>query len=75
MPNIGVLLGYLFGCPHWSVDSSTPSICQPGFESQARQQCFYQFVFELCRVEKDEINEKEAGIGPLIFLTSTYLER
>ena len=37
---------------------------RPGFKSQAHHQCYYQFVFELCHVEKTKINEKEAGIGP-----------
>ena len=38
--------------------------CHLGFESHAQYQHFYQFVFELCHVEKTKINEKEAGIGP-----------
>ena len=32
--------------------------CHPRFESQAHHQCFYQFVFQLCHVEKTKINKK-----------------
>ena len=39
--------------------------CRPGFESQAHHLSFYQFIFELYHVEKDENKQKEAGIGPL----------
>ena len=38
--------------------------CRPGFESQAHHLSFYQFIFELYHVEKDENKQKEAGIGP-----------
>ena len=38
------------------------SLCLPScglrFESQAHHLCFYQFIFELCRVEKTKINKK-----------------
>ena len=30
--------------------------CHPGFKSQALHLCFYQFIFELCHVEKTKIN-------------------
>ena len=33
--------------------------CCPGFESQAHQLCFDQFI-ELCNVEKTKIKQKEA---------------
>ena len=32
--------------------------CYPGFESQAHYLCFYQFIFELCQVEKTKINKR-----------------
>ena len=32
--------------------------CHPGLESQAHQLRFYQFIFELCHVEKTKINKK-----------------
>ena len=39
--------------------------CYPGFESQAHYLCFYQFIFELCQVEKTKINKREAtAIAP-----------
>ena len=31
--------------------------CHPGFESQAPQLCFYQFIFELCHDEKTKVNK------------------
>ena len=40
--------------------------CRPGFESQAHHLSFYQFIFELYHVEKDENKQKEAGIGPFL---------
>ena len=40
------------GWHHSSVDSSTPSILRP------RVQCFYQFIFHLCHVEKTKVNKK-----------------
>ena len=45
--------------------------CCPGFKSQANHLHFYQFIFELCRVEKTKINKKEAGLAHLktIFIT------
>ena len=30
------------GAAHCSVDSSSPTICRPGFESQAPRLCFFQ---------------------------------
>ena len=41
-----------------------PPSCCPRFESQAHHLSFYQFIFELCHVEKDENKQKEVGIGP-----------
>ena len=38
--------------------------CHPGVESKVYHLCFYQF-YQLCHVEKTNINEKEAGIGPI----------
>ena len=38
--------------------------CHTGFKSQTHHLHLYQFIFELCRVEKTKINKKEAGIGP-----------
>ena len=46
-----------------SVDSPVPSILPPGFESQAHHLCFYQFIFELCHVEKTKINKKRSGLA------------
>ena len=37
---------------------------RPGFNSQAQDQHFYQFIFELRHVEKTKMNRKEIGIGP-----------
>ena len=37
--------------------------CHPGFESQAHHQRFYQFIFDLCRVEKTKINKKSPGFA------------
>ena len=39
-----------------------PSCC-PGFESQAHNQRFNQFILDLCHAEK---TKKEAGIGPFL---------
>ena len=50
------------GCRHSSVDSSAPSILPPRFESQAHHLRFYQFIFELCHVEKTKINKKRQGL-------------
>ena len=52
------------GCCHSTVDSSAPSICHPGFESQAHHLCFLQFILELCHVEKTKINKEEDRINP-----------
>ena len=52
------------GCRHSSVDSSVPSILPPlppGFKSQANHLRFYQFIFELCNVEKTKINKDRPG--------------
>ena len=38
--------------------------CLPGFESQARHLCSYQFKFELWHVEKTKINRKRGRNGP-----------
>ena len=35
--------------------------CRPRFESQAHQGCFYQNIFELCRVGETKINKKRSG--------------
>ena len=40
--------------------------CHPGFESQAHHLSFYQFVFELCLVEKTKTKQKEAVIGTFL---------
>ena len=53
------------GCRHSSVDSSAPSICHPGFESQANYLCFHHFFDLSSYCGKDENKQKEAGIGPL----------
>ena len=37
--------------------------CRPRFESQAHQLRFYQFIFELCHVEKPKINKNEGGLA------------
>ena len=38
-----------------------PSFC-PRFESQAYHPRIYQFIFELCSVEKMKINKKRPGL-------------
>ena len=42
--------------------------CGPGFESQAHDLCFFQFVLLklLLELEKNENKQKEAGIGPYL---------
>ena len=35
----------------------------PGFESQAHHQRFYQFIFDLCHVEKTKINKMWPGMA------------
>ena len=39
--------------------------CYPGFESQARDQRFYQFIFDFCHIEKTKINKKRLGLAHL----------
>ena len=41
-----------------------PSFC-PRFESQAYHPRIYQFIFELCSVEKMKINKKRPGLARL----------
>ena len=41
--------------------------CCPGFESQAHHLRFIKFIFELCLVEKTNINKIETGIGTIFF--------
>ena len=36
--------------------------CRPGFESQAHQLCFHQFI-KLCNVGKSKINQKRPGFA------------
>ena len=45
--------------------------CHPGFESQAHDLHFCQFIFELGRVEKTKIT-KEAGIGPFLKISTKF---
>ena len=45
------------------------------FESQGHHLCLYQFILELCDVEKTKINKKEAGNGPLKRLPSYHVTR
>ena len=40
------------GYCHCSVHLSVPSILPPGFKSQAHRPCFFQFIVELCHLEK-----------------------
>ena len=47
--------------PQW-IHLRFPS-CLSGFESQAHHLCFYQFIFELCHVEKMKINKKRPGLA------------
>ena len=47
---------------------SLPSCC-PGFESQASNQRFYPFIFELCQVEKTKINKN----GPELAHFQTFV--
>ena len=37
--------------------------CRPGFESQAHHQCFYQYIFVLCHVEKTKVNKMRPGLA------------
>ena len=37
--------------------------CQHWFKSQAHHQHFYQFIFDLCHVEKTKINERRPGLA------------
>ena len=51
------------GGRHNSVVSSVPTILRPGFESQAHQLSFLQFVLVKLYRENNENKQKEAGIG------------
>ena len=57
------------GEPYSSVVSSVPTVLRPGFESQALNQCFFQFVLLklFLELEKDEKRQKDARIGPYVF--------
>ena len=55
-----LLVGYL----HNSVDSSLPSILLPRVRVPRTFSTLYQFIFELCHVEKTKINEKGTGMDP-----------
>ena len=56
----------LFGGRRSSMVLSVPTILRPGFESQAHQLHFFQFVLLklLLDLEKDKSKQKEAMIGP-----------
>ena len=47
--------------------------CRPGFESQSHHLSFYQFIFELCHVEKIKINKR--GRDWPIFKTEMSTDR
>ena len=49
------------GYCHSSVDSSAPST----LPAQVRVPSFYQFIFELCHVEKTKINKNVPGFALL----------
>ena len=56
-----------------SVDSSTPSTCRPGFDSQAYHQCFNQFLMDCCHLEKTKTNKKRLGRAHLKTFYKIYL--
>ena len=62
---------YLRGCSHSSVDSSAPSILLPQVLIPSTPSMFFKFLFDLCRVEKTKIKEKEAGIGSFFLKKKT----
>ena len=55
---------------HW-ICLRLPSCC-PGFESQAHHLHFYQFIFELCHMEKTIIKKKRPEFP--IFLKHRFLK-
>ena len=54
-------------CRHSSVDSSVPSILPPRVPVRCTPSTFYQFIFELCHVEKDKSKQKRLGLVQLFF--------
>ena len=47
--------------------------CRPRFQPQAHHQHFYQFIFDLCHVEKTKINKKRPGLAflKIVFIGTT----
>ena len=55
-------------CRHSSVDSSATPMLPPRVRVPSAPSMLYQFIFKLCHVEKDEITQKEAVIGPFLII-------
>ena len=47
-------------------------ICHPRFESHAHHLCFYQFILNLCHVEKTKVCKKRAGLSHLFIKILSY---